>query len=339
MKLRLFAGLLILVSATISVSARTECAGPDILKSPSCAGDEVAGEENALIRLVNEYRAANGLRPVPVSGPMAKLANRHLLDIAANIGSLTHGWSDCPYDMKSASTWGCVFDAPRRLNIGYIGIGFENIYRNHNGPATPTAALEAWKKSPMHNALILNKDVWNGVVFDAFGVAIRDGYAALWFGSQSDASRHGNSDDKGLGITFEQAVSGLADRLSIEKESSVGGSEKWVGTSADKLVRLDLFGREDAIAETTMALSIKLPKNGALTPELKKILLTFLGNVAPDWDDREKWLDAALMRLGKLPRSMQSTRTTNRAIALRNNSDGTMTLEVKPYVKPVALEF
>jgi hypothetical protein len=102
---------------------------------------------------------------------------------------------------------------------------------------------------------------------------------------------------------------------------------------------LDLYGREDAIAESTMALSLKLPKTGVLTPELRRVLSRFLGNVAGGWPEREKWLDGALLKVGKMPRSTASAKTATRMVTLRNNSDGTLTLEVKPYVKRVAIEY
>lgn len=334
----LFLLFLVFLSAIASFAQRP-CTGQLIFTEKVCTGDEISQPEQELYRIINEYRASNNLPPIALSKPLSFVANRHLLDLENNIKYLTHGWSNCPYEVKDTKTWNCVMDAPRRLNSQYNGQGFENLYRNLNGFATPVLALEAWKKSPMHNSLILNLEVWKGTKFDAFGIAISGNFAAMWFGLPSGDQVKISKPTKGLGVSFEKTVSGLTEILSIQKESSLVDSEKWVGTSADKTVTLEIYGRQEDISETTMAVSFKLDKKLSLTEKNRGILSTFLQNLTGSWRGREKWIDEALSDLNKNPKITRSINLENKTIEMRVNKDNNLTLLVKPYKKPEAEEF
>ena len=74
-----------------------------------------------------------------------------------------------------------MFDAPKKFDPAFTGIGYENVYFNSKGNFSPADALEGWKKSPLHNAAILNLDSFKDTKWIAGGVAIDGNYAALWF--------------------------------------------------------------------------------------------------------------------------------------------------------------
>jgi hypothetical protein len=93
----------------------------DIYASSPLGGFEP--EEEKLLNLVNQYRAENGLSAIPVSKAMTIVANRHVLDLAENIGTLTHAWSDAFYDSNNPNTWSSMWNAPQRFNTGYPDIG------------------------------------------------------------------------------------------------------------------------------------------------------------------------------------------------------------------------
>ncbi len=321
-----------------SLFAQTNCSGTMLFTEKKCVGDEINPTEKELFRIINEYRAQNKLPPVALSEPLSFVANRRLLDLTINVKYLTHGWSNCPYDIKNQSTWNCVFDSPRRLNAGYLGQGFENLYRNLGGGATPVLALEAWKKSPTHNNLILNLDIWKDMKFDALGVGISGNYAAIWFGSSGGEQINLGREIKGLGISFEKLVNGLTTVLSIEKESSLAGSEKWVGKSADNSIKLEIFGQEKDIAETTMSFSVRLDKKFQLTPQGRSALSQFLKNLAESWTQREKWIDTSLQKISRVPKSSQTVDFGNKTIQMKINADNYLTVLVKPNQKPLAKE-
>ncbi|TVU51997.1 MAG: hypothetical protein EA414_19910 [Arthrospira sp. PLM2.Bin9] len=159
----------------------------DIYASSSLDGFE--SEELKLYNLINEYRMENNLDPIPASRALTTVANRRVLDLAKNVGEVTHSGSDFIYDANDSSTWSNMWDAPARFNTGYRDIGYENVigYSGFDGPTiTAEEALTGWKNSPPHNAVILNQEEWANMEWNALGVGLYNGYGSLWFGEQVD---------------------------------------------------------------------------------------------------------------------------------------------------------
>lgn len=312
-------------------SAQVDCSGNQIFTEKKCGGDEVSKQEQELFRIVNEYRTQNNLPEVPLSSALSVVANRHLLDLEKNVKSMTHGWSNCPYDIKDQSTWNCVFTAPQRLGTDYAGRGYENLYHNFMQPATPALALEAWKKSPLHNSLMLNLSFFKDDVYDACGIAIRGNYAALWFGSSKGAQNNSFKPNKraNLDLSFERATEGLDEILSINKVSSVFESNKWVGVSKDKSISLEIYGKRENISEATLNFRVRMVKN-KLSEKDKAVMLLFLKNVMQDWSKREEWFEGALQNLYKNPRTPQSFTEEKRTASLEINAKGFISLTVEP---------
>lgn len=149
--------------------------------------DGINAEEDQLYRLINEYRQQNGLSPIPLSGALTIVANRHVQDLAENIGTLTHAWSDAFYDSNNSSTWPSMWLAPQRLNTGYFGYGYEIAHGATGGyVATAESALNGWKSSELHNAVILNQGIWQDNQWKAIGIGLYKGYATVWFGEETD---------------------------------------------------------------------------------------------------------------------------------------------------------
>lgn len=158
-----------------------------ILARSSDAGDGLEPEEQKLYELINEYRSQNGLPPIPLSPSLTLVANRHVQDLQNNIGDLTHGWSDCPYDASNSETYSCMWNAPQRLGTAYQGNGYENAHGGSGGyEATAESALQSWQGSSLHNAVILNEGMWQDKQWRALGIGIYGGYAVLWFGEEVD---------------------------------------------------------------------------------------------------------------------------------------------------------
>ncbi len=116
-----------------TANSQANCSGAQIFTAPACAGDMGTADGSALFRMVNEYRAANKLPALHSSRSLNMVANRRLLDLKQNLKVLTHSWSNCAYDLKDLKTWPCVNDAPRRLNSGYQGQGYETLFRTVSG--------------------------------------------------------------------------------------------------------------------------------------------------------------------------------------------------------------
>ncbi len=154
-----------------------------------CTADEVE-----LIELVNEYRAENGLPAIPASPSMCTVGHLHAEDLANEnphtVGDCNlHSWSDagawsaCCYTPDHAQAQ-CMWDKPRELTE-YPGNGYENA-AGGGGTLTPQQALDLWKGSPGHNAVILNEGTWANISWGALGAGMHQGYAVLWFGEEPD---------------------------------------------------------------------------------------------------------------------------------------------------------
>jgi len=174
-------------------SRSLECAGQQIFTEPICAGDRLEPEEQRLYDAVNRYRAEHGLPPIPLSPSLTVVANRRVLDLHKNIGHLTHSWSNCPYDAANPATYPCMWKAPQRLGTAYPGNGYEVAHgRSGRYRATANLALQAWQRSPAHNAVILNQGIWQVKEWRALGIGISNGFALLWFGEERDPAQSPN---------------------------------------------------------------------------------------------------------------------------------------------------
>jgi uncharacterized protein YkwD len=164
------------------------CQGAQILTATACAGDGLEPEEAQLYNMVNQYRAQHNLPPVPLSKSLTLVANRHTRDLDENIGKLTHGWSNCPYDARNSNSYYCMWLAPKRFQTAYPGYGYENAYAVYGGNATAAGALQGWINSSAHRHVILNQGIWQSHPWNAVGISIHKGYAVIWFGEEADPS-------------------------------------------------------------------------------------------------------------------------------------------------------
>ena len=170
------------------------CTGPAVAQTTP--GDCLSADEATLAQLVNDYRQAEGLAPIPVTVSLTAVAQWHVWDLDVNHpygGECNlHSWSDGPtwspvcYTADHANASG-MWDKPREITANaYTGNGFEIAYWT-SGTATPEAALSGWQGSPGHNDVILNAGIWGS--FDpwpAMGVGMQAGYAVIWFGGIVD---------------------------------------------------------------------------------------------------------------------------------------------------------
>lgn len=98
-------------------------------------------EEVGFLALINEYRAASGLRPLSLSSSLSSAAAYHSVDMAAN-GYLAHTLLD-----------GTTVEQ-NMANFGYEGgTHGENIAA---GTQTAVEAMQTWQGSAEHNANMLN---------------------------------------------------------------------------------------------------------------------------------------------------------------------------------------
>lgn len=151
-------------------------------------------EEKKLYEMIMEYRKEKGLPNIKLSISLTYVAQTHVKDLQTNrLFNSTcnmHSWSNngtwtpCCYtdDNLKAS---CMWDKPRELT-NYQGNGFEISYGLQGASVTADNALEGWKKSSGHNAVIVNEGIWSDSNWKAIGIGISKGYAVVWFGKEYD---------------------------------------------------------------------------------------------------------------------------------------------------------
>ncbi len=192
----IFIGLIVWLSACEDVEFDNSPDDNNQNRTDSFLADSMVGciseKEQALIDTLQAYRVSRGLPKIPVSKALTKVADIHVWDLKEHKPAKwsncnLHSWSDsgnwtpCCYtpDHDQAE---CMWDKPRELT-SYSGKGFEIAYWGSN---SAVAALNAWKKSPLHHNVIINEGKWSDTKWEAIGVSLREGYGAVWFGRQND---------------------------------------------------------------------------------------------------------------------------------------------------------
>jgi uncharacterized protein YkwD len=125
-------------------SAAAACAGAE---SPPA---QLAGHARVVtVRcLINEQRAAHGLRALHADRRLAAAARRHSADMVAHQYFAHESRSGAPFTARIAQTgW---MRRRRRWSVG------ENLGWGTGGLATPRAIVDAWMASPPHRATLLN---------------------------------------------------------------------------------------------------------------------------------------------------------------------------------------
>lgn len=157
--------------------------------------------EIELANLVNDYRRANGLPPVPLSRSLTLVAERHVRDLdrhRPDTGSDSRGLPCNAHSWSSAGDWTPVcytpdhhyrelmWNKPREITRGaYDGNGYEIAVGSGGFAMTPEVALRQWRGSAAHNGVILQQGPW-GEPWRAMGVGLYGGYAVIWFGREPD---------------------------------------------------------------------------------------------------------------------------------------------------------
>lgn len=176
------------------------------MKLTKDVGEEVekclSPKEAELVKRINEYRETNGLPPITISKSLTKVARFHAIDLHENKPAegqdsrgencSLHSWSDRGFWTPVCYTSDHLYaermwDKPREItNYAYTGDGYENAYWTSENEVTVTRVLDGWKRSPTHNALILETGIWQRSNWLAFGIGIYKNVAVIWFGNMTD---------------------------------------------------------------------------------------------------------------------------------------------------------
>jgi uncharacterized protein YkwD len=143
-------------------TAAADCAGAD--SAPAQLGPHARA---VTVRcLVNEQRAAHGLRALRTDRRLATAAHRHSADMVAHHYFAHESRSGAPFSARIARTgW---MRRRRRWSVG------ENLAWGTGQLATPRAIVEQWMASPPHRDTLLNAAYRLVGIGVALGAPVRD---------------------------------------------------------------------------------------------------------------------------------------------------------------------
>jgi len=225
------------------------------------AQDALSLQELELYHLIMDYRASLGLAAIPLSTALTTTAGRHVADTRENIwgegvelpaGANLHSWSN-RYYYRDNSDPEAMWNAPRRIGVDYPSAGYEI---SAAGFETVAAALEGWKGSASHNAVLANLDVWASVEFKAIGIGVDttpadDTFAGrifhVWFGESADPNAPeiaGTAEgDRIIGTAFADTINGRQGDDEIrggagdDRVQGGGGSDRLLGEDGDDILQ------------------------------------------------------------------------------------------------------
>lgn len=160
----------------------------------------ISKEEQKLYKKIMSYRKLKGLPKITLSKSLTFVAQTHCRDLFENHPHKKsqcnlHSWSDkgkwtsCCYT-RNHKYAEFVWSKPSELT-NYKGHGYEistgpSSIKNDKNPISPKQALISWKNSKSHREVILNNGNWSDLKWKAIGIGIYNGYACVWFGTETD---------------------------------------------------------------------------------------------------------------------------------------------------------
>lgn len=153
----------------------------------------ISTEESKLYTLVNDYRKAMNLPVIPMSKSLCYVAKSHIQDLIQNKPDTSscnfHSWSGqgtwspCCFQ-KDKDDKACMQSKPIELT-NYPGIAYEIVYWESK-EATADFAFEQWRETKASQSVIINSGDWEDYSWNAIGIGISGGFAAIWFGEELD---------------------------------------------------------------------------------------------------------------------------------------------------------
>ncbi|CAF3362897.1 unnamed protein product [Rotaria socialis] len=156
-------------------------------------------KEKEIFALINNYRQQYGLPTLQASANLAYVAHTHAVDVVQNSpavnGGNAHSWSNkgnwkpviyTPDHRQAQLMWSKPSEISNYKYYGFeIAYGFGD-YRDRDRTVDPVQSVNAWKNSPAHKDVIIQRGAFQNMPMKAMGVGIYKGFACVWFGQYLD---------------------------------------------------------------------------------------------------------------------------------------------------------
>ncbi len=108
------------------------------------------------------------------------------------------------------------------------------------------------------------------------------------------------TEEKTLGVSYVNMMSYLSNMFTMKQESQVQGKDRWMGQTANQLALLELIGDKDDLSSVSLMFGVPNDAPNVVI-ENSAILLRFLKNAVPEWNDSSAWATDALEQIAKNP--------------------------------------
>jgi hypothetical protein len=120
---------------------------------------------------------------------------------------------------------------------------------------------------------------------------------------ETKSIRDGNEGRHGIDLTRDQVSAGLVRFIRLERGTSVGGYERYMGSTSDTLGTLEVIGPAENVIQATLLLGRPTDISDEVLARNSALLSQFVKNIDLYWVGSDKWVDEALGRArhGEIP--------------------------------------
>ncbi len=99
-----------------------------------------------------------------------------------------------------------------------------------------------------------------------------------------------------IGVSYKEIIKNLDHYIKMSKSSDVNGERRYLGQTSDKLVILEIIGNKTDVSTATLITGI--PSDAPdIALRNTGILLIFIKNIFPEWEDASSWASTALQNV------------------------------------------
>src|SRR3989339_1270078 len=116
---------------------------------------------------------------------------------------------------------------------------------------------------------------------------------------QNTPTQTDESATKTLGVSYNQMMYILSNFFTMEKSTPVKGEDRYMGTTSNNLLTLEIIGKKDNITRASIIAPLP-PDNFEINTESSVLLAQFLKNAIPEWKESTSWVADLLVKIEKI---------------------------------------
>lgn len=137
------------------------------------------------------------------------------------------------------------------------------------------------------------------------------------------------SPSKKLDVSYVQMMNYLSNFFTMEKVTPVKGEDRYMGQASNGLATLEIIGNKDNISQASLMIGIPSDEPSVLI-ENSAILLRFLKNAVPEWDDSNNWATSSMEKIAGSSNNEEEKIYGNKQINMSLIKElGIMTITIK----------